>query len=126
MGATYSQNAKTIDEYYDAVRQGQFPIVRGLALTRDDLVRRAVVMALMCQGRLEFESVELAHLIKVRDYFKTELDDLAELQNLGLCELRPDGVQVTATGWYFVRAVAMVFDKHLRADQVRERFSRII
>jgi len=126
MGATYSQNAKTIDEYYDAVRQGQFPIVRGLALTRDDLVRRAVVMALMCQGRLDFESIELAHLIKMREYFKTELDDLAELETLGLCELRPDGVQVTATGWYFVRAVAMVFDKHLRADQARERFSRII
>jgi oxygen-independent coproporphyrinogen-3 oxidase len=126
MGATYSQNAKTLEEYYDAVRQGQFPVVRGLALTRDDLVRRAAVMALMCQGRLEFESIELAHLIKVRDYFKTELEDLAELQALGLCELTPDAVQVTATGWYFVRAVAMVFDKHLRADQVRERFSRII
>ncbi len=126
MGATYSQNAKTVDEYYDAVRQGQFPIVRGLALTRDDLVRRAVVMALMCQGRLDFESIELAHLIKMRDYFKTELADLVELQGLGLCELRPDGVQVTTIGWYFVRAVAMVFDKPLRADQVRERFSRII
>jgi oxygen-independent coproporphyrinogen-3 oxidase len=35
-------------------------------------------------------------------------------------------VQVTATGWYFVRAVAMVFDRHLRADKLRERFSRII
>ena len=126
MGATYSQNAKTLDEYYDALRLGQFPIVRGLALTRDDLVRRAVVMALMCQGRLEFESIELAHLVKMRDYFRAELDDLAELQNLGLVELRPDGVQVTGVGWYFVRAVAMVFDKHLRADQVRERFSRII
>jgi oxygen-independent coproporphyrinogen III oxidase len=126
MGATYSQNAKTIDGYCDAVRRGQFPVARGIALTRDDLVRRAVVMALMCQGRLDFESIELSHLVKVRDYFKTELDDLAELEHLGLCELRPDGVQVTATGWYFVRAVAMVFDKHLRADQVRERFSRLI
>ncbi|MEK8050697.1 oxygen-independent coproporphyrinogen III oxidase [Ideonella sp. DXS22W] len=126
MGVTYSQNAKTLDEYYDAVRQGQFPIVRGLALTRDDLVRRAVVMALMCQGRVEFESIELAHLIKMRDYFRTELDELAELQEMGLVTLEPDAVQVTATGWYFVRAVAMVFDKHLRADKVRERFSRII
>ena len=126
MGATYSQNAKTLDEYYDAVRNGQFPVVRGLTLTRDDLVRRAVVMALMCQGRVEFESVELAHLIKMRDYFKAEFDELVELQTLGLCELEDDALQVTATGWYFVRAVAMVFDKHLRADQLRERFSRII
>ena len=126
MGATYSQNAKTLDEYCDAVRRGQFPVVRGLALTRDDLVRRAVVMALMCQGRLEFESIELAHLIKVRDYFKPELESLAELQDLGLCEVEADAVQVTATGWYFVRAVAMIFDRHLRGDQQRERFSRII
>ncbi len=125
MGSTYSQNAKTLDAYYDAVRQGEFPVVRGLGLSRDDLVRRAVVMALMCQGRLDFEAIELAHLIKMRDYFKAELDDLAELQQLGLCELRPDGVQVTATGWYFVRAVAMVFDKHLRADQARAQFSRL-
>ena len=50
MGATYSQNAKTLPEYYDALRQGLFPTVRGLALTRDDLLRRAVIMALMCQG----------------------------------------------------------------------------
>ncbi len=126
MGATYSQNAKTLDEYYDAVRNGHFPVVRGLASTRDDLVRRAVVMALMCQGRVEFESIELAHLIKMHDYFKAELAELAELQALGLCELGEDSVQVTATGWFFVRAVAMVFDKHLRADKVRERFSRII
>ena len=126
MGATYSQNAKTLDEYFDAVRQGQFPVVRGLALTRDDLVRRAVVMALMCQGRLDFESIEVAHLIRMRDYFKTELEDLVELQTLGLCTLSDEGVQVTATGWYFVRAVAMVFDRHLRTDQVRERFSCII
>jgi len=126
MGASYSQNAKTLDEYYDAVRRGQFPVVRGLALTRDDLVRRAVVMALMCQGRLEFESIELAYLIRMNDYFKAELAELAELQALGLCELTPEAVQVTATGWYFVRAVAMVFDRHLRADKLRERFSRII
>ncbi len=126
MGATYSQNAKTLDEYYDLVRQGQFPVVRGLALTRDDLVRRAVVMAIMCQGRLDFESIELAHLIRMPEYFRAELQDLQELQALGLVELRPDGLQVTATGWYFVRAVAMVFDRHLRADQTRERFSRII
>jgi oxygen-independent coproporphyrinogen III oxidase len=126
MGATYSQNAKTLPEYYDAVRQGRLPIERGLALTRDDLVCRAVIMALMCQGRVEFESIELAHLIDMRDYFHIELRQVETLAEQGLVELEPGAIQVTPMGWYFVRAVAMVFDRHLQADRVRERFSRII
>ncbi len=126
MGATYSQNAKTLPEYYDAVHQGQFPIVRGLALTRDDLVRRAVIMALMCQGRVDFESIELAHLVSMREYFASELREMEALAEGGLVELGDDAIQVTASGWYFVRGVAMAFDRHLRADRMRERFSRII
>src|SRR6185295_15808091 len=73
VGATYSQNAKTLPEYYDALRNGRFPIVRGLALERDDLIRRAVIMAVMCQGWVEFESIELAHLVRVQSYFAAEL-----------------------------------------------------
>ena len=126
IGAAYSQNAKTLDEYYDALRHGQLPINRGLALTRDDIVRRAVIMALMCQGRFEFESIAVAHLIDVPVYFKAELARLAELASQGLVLLEPGAVQVTSVGWYFVRAVAMVFDRYLQTDRSRERFSKIL
>ena len=126
IGATYSQNAKTLPEYYDALRQGQLPIARGLALTRDDLVRRAVIMALMCQGRLEFESIELAHLVNMREYFKDELAQMQVMAEQGLVEIEPGAIQVTRMGWYFVRGVAMVFDRYLQTDRQRERFSRII
>jgi oxygen-independent coproporphyrinogen-3 oxidase len=126
IGATYSQNAKTMEEYQDALAQGRFPVVRGLALTRDDLVRRAVIMALMCQGRVEFESIELAHLVKVPEVFAAELARLRQLQEMGLVQVDDQEIQITPTGWYFVRAIAMVFDRHLQSYQARERFSRII
>ncbi|MBL8343792.1 MAG: oxygen-independent coproporphyrinogen III oxidase [Rubrivivax sp.] len=126
VGTTYSQNAKTLQEYHDALAQGEFPIVRGLSLTRDDLVRRAVIMALMCQGRVDYESIELAHLVKMREAFAAEFERLGPLQEMGLVEVGNQSIQVTPLGWFFVRAVAMVFDRHLQADQVRERFSRII
>ncbi len=126
VGATYSQNAKTLDEYRDALVQGNFPVVRGLALTRDDLLRRAVIMALMCQGRVEFESIELAHLVRMKDVFAAELAQLREYESLGLVQVSDSDIQVTPMGWYFVRGIAMVFDRHLQSDKVRERFSRII
>lgn len=126
VGAHYCQNAKTLDEYYDALRRKEFPIVRGLALSRDDLVRRAVIMAVMCQGRVDYESIELAYLIDFKQYFEAELRLLEPLVESGLVQMESDGVRVTPLGWYFVRAVAMVFDRHLQADKTLERFSRII
>jgi oxygen-independent coproporphyrinogen-3 oxidase len=126
VGATYSQNAKTLDEYHAALAQGEFPVVRGLALTRDDLVRRAVIMALMCQGRVEYEGIELAYLVPMRATFAAELERLRPLEEMGLVEVGDQAIQVTPLGWYFVRAVAMVFDRHLQADRARERFSRVV
>jgi len=126
IGATYSQNAKTLDEYYDFLDQGQFPVVRGLALTRDDLVRRAVIMALMCQGHLQFESIDLAYLVDFKSYFAKELEALQTLEVQGMVVVDESGIQVTAQGWFFVRAVAMVFDKYLQTDRTRAKFSKII
>lgn len=126
VGATYSQNAKTMEEYCDHLDQGRLPVVRGLALTRDDLARRAVIMALMCQGELVFESIELAWLLDFRSTFAAEMEHLRELQEQGMVTVDATGIQVTAQGWFFVRAVAMVFDKYLQVDRNRARFSRII
>ncbi|MDO9436624.1 oxygen-independent coproporphyrinogen III oxidase [Hydrogenophaga sp.] len=126
IGATYSQNAKTLAEYRDLLDQGRLPIVRGLALTRDDLLRRSVIMALMCQGEVLFESIELGHLIDFKRTFARELAVLEELAGDGLIRLDDAGVRVTETGWFLVRAIAMVFDRNLQVDRDRARFSRLI
>jgi oxygen-independent coproporphyrinogen-3 oxidase len=126
IGATYSQNAKTLEEYYDFIDHGQFPVVRGLAMTRDDLLRRAVIMALMCQGQVSYESVNLAYLIDFQTYFAAEMEVLQSQVEQGLVTLDDSGIQVTSNGWFFVRAVAMVFDRYLQADRNRARFSKII
>jgi oxygen-independent coproporphyrinogen-3 oxidase len=115
-----------MEEYCDLLDQGHLPVVRGLALTRDDLIRRAVIMALMCQGQLQFESINLAWLVDFRKYFAAELAQLEDMQAQGLVQLSEAGIQVTGMGWFFVRGVAMVFDRYLQADRNRTRFSKII
>ncbi|MGZ5129921.1 MAG: oxygen-independent coproporphyrinogen III oxidase [Caldimonas sp.] len=125
VGPTYSQNAKTLDAYYDALHQGRFPIVRGLQLTADDLLRRDAIMALMCRGRLDYAALERKHRIRVPKYFADELAALAPLEANGLVHCSAEAVEVTPLGWYFVRSVAMVFDRYLRADGARDKYSRI-
>ncbi|MDD2547519.1 MAG: oxygen-independent coproporphyrinogen III oxidase [Burkholderiaceae bacterium] len=126
VGATYSQNAKTLEAYYALLDQGRLPVVRGLHLNADDGLRRAVIMALMCQGALKFAEVDGPWGIDFRVYFASEMAQLHTLVDQGMVEVQEEGLQVTALGWFFVRGVAMVFDRYLHADRNVGRFSRII
>ena len=126
VGTTYSQNAKTMEEYCDFLDQGRFPVVRGLSLSADDLLRRAVIMAVMCQGLLVFKAIEAAYAIEFRSYFAAEMATLEKLAEQGLVKLNENNIEVTATGWFFVRAVAMVFDRYLQTDRTTARFSKIL
>lgn len=83
-------------------------------------------MALMCQGRLVFESIDLAWLIDSRSYFSAEMNLLQDLAKEGLLTMDDSGIEVTPNGWFFIRGIAMVFDRYLQADRNRARFSRII
>jgi oxygen-independent coproporphyrinogen-3 oxidase len=125
VGSAYYQNAKTLPEYYESIDQGRLPVVRGYALDRDDELRREVIMSLMCQGRLEFDAIEREHGIEVCRYFERELVALRGMADSGLVELQDRAVQVTTAGWFLVRAIAMVFDRHLQAAQDRRRFSKV-
>ena len=126
VGSAYYQNAKTLPEYCASLSRGELPVVRGYALDDDDELRRDVIMALMCQGHLDFDAIEHAHGIGVATYFADELAALRALAEAGLVELDERAVRVTATGWFLVRAIAMVFDRHLKMARERTRFSRVV
>ena len=126
VGPSYYQNEKTLAAYTAAVEAGRLPVWRGIELTADDLVRRAVIQALICNFRLSMESIELSWLIDFRGYFADELQDLQRLAGDGLVELQPDWIVVTPKGRLLVRAVCMVFDRYLRAQRRRTSYSRVI
>ena len=126
MGPTYFQNHRGLDKYYDSLDRGELPIARGIELTADDLVRRAVIQALMCQFALSKEAIEIAFLIDFDRHFEAEMDELAELARLGLVACDPRWIAVTPRGRFLIRNVCMVFDKYLRHDQEVRRYSRVI
>jgi len=126
VGPTYYQNAKRLDDYYAALDEGRLPVLRGIELTPDDLVRRAVIQALACQFRVSLESIELAHLIDFRAYFAEELAALRPLEEDGLVELQPDWIVVTPKGRLVVRVVCMAFDRYLRERERRASYSKVI
>ena len=126
VGPTYSQNVKTLDEYYDRLDEQMLPVFRGIELNADDILRRAIIQALMCHFELSIESIESAHLIDFHKYFSAELEDLKEMQLAGLLRVERDWITVLPPGRMLVRAISMVFDRYLRADRQRTRYSKVI
>jgi oxygen-independent coproporphyrinogen-3 oxidase len=126
VGPTYSQNVKTLDEYYDRLDAQMLPVFRGIELNADDILRRSIIQALMCHFELSIESIESAHLIDFNQYFAAELDDLKEMARAGLVKVDHDWISVLPPGRLLVRIIAMVFDRYLRADRQRTRYSKVI
>ena len=114
IGPTYSQNHTELEAYYDRVGRGKLPVGRGIKLTRDDLVRRSVIEALICHFEISMESIGIAYLIDFKRYFANELGMLAQFLRDGMIEMDQDCISVTPRGKPLVRAICKVFDSRSR------------
>jgi oxygen-independent coproporphyrinogen-3 oxidase len=126
VGASYYQNVKTLDEYYDRLDKSELPVYRGIELDADDILRRAIIQSLMCHFELSFGAIEDAQRIEFHSYFATELAALREMEEAGLLRVDAQGLVVLPPGRMLVRAISMVFDKRLRADRDSKRYSKVI
>jgi oxygen-independent coproporphyrinogen-3 oxidase len=102
-------------------------VLRGIELSRDDLLRRAVIQALCCQFAVAKESFEIAYLIDSTATSPRRCKDLRELAagRPGRARGRLDHDHAARRGCWCAR-VCMVFDRYLRATQERERYSRVV
>ena len=103
----YVQNAPAVPAWRDAIRAGRLPTARGIALSEDDMRRRAVIERIMCDFTADVSEL---------------MDDaqaLRDMESDGL--IRWDGTRlaVTDAGRPFVRTVAAAFDAYLRAGGAR-------
>ena len=128
VGRVYAQNAKTLHEYYGALDEGRLPIVSGLTLTDDDVLRADVINRLMCYDELVIADIEASYRIRFSDYFSLELERLASLAADGLVEVRPDRIRVLPRGRFLLRTLAMQFDAYLPGQPAggHAPYSRVI
>ena len=124
IGASFSQNAKDLVGYHAALDAGRLPVVRGLRLGRDDLMRAEVIQRLMCVGAIDMRAFEARHLVDFPRYFRRSLDLLGPLEADGLVTRSPDRIIVTARGRFLLRNIARCFDASAESPDIR--YSRAV
>ncbi|MEC4814527.1 MAG: oxygen-independent coproporphyrinogen III oxidase [Scytonema sp. PMC 1069.18] len=121
---TYAQNHKNLRDYYKAIDAGILPTSRGIKLTGDDILRRDVIMSIMCHFQLHKQDIEDKYQISFDEYFYFELEQLKSLEVDGLVKLSKNHISVTEIGRLLVRNIAVIFDTHIRKQE--KHFSRAI
>lgn len=111
---SYRQNLKDLPVYQSAVEGDQWPIERGLILTEEDLLRREVIMRIMCQLELNYPAINEEFGIDFKAKFAPDLKALDEMVRDGLVVLEDDKLTVTTAGRLYIRNIAMHFDEHIR------------
>jgi oxygen-independent coproporphyrinogen-3 oxidase len=126
VGATYSQNVKTLDAYYEALDRNELPVSRGTRLNMDDVLRRTVIQKLMCQFELSISVIEQAFPVVFRQYFAAELAQLQAMEEDGLVSVDGDWIAVSPRGRLLIRNVCMVFDRYLAERSAGPRYSKTV
>lgn len=123
---TYAQNYRDLKNYYGAIEEGHLPTMRGIRMSDDDIVRRAVISRLLCHCILHKREIESEFNLKFDEYFANELDRLKSLESDGIVRLSGDVIEVTSLGRIFIRNVGMVFDEYLKKPKDKPVFSKTL
>ncbi len=110
----YAQNYRDVPSYYEALDQDRLPTMRGWWLTADDIIRRAVIMRMLCHRVIHKPEIEAEFNICFDEYFAEERSNLEELQADGLITMDEECIRATPLGCIFLRNIGMAFDKYLR------------
>ena len=98
---------------------------RGLRLSQDDILRREVIMRLMCDFALDPQAISKRFNISFENYFADALKILEPMAADGLFHWNACRLIVSPTGRLLIRNLCMAFDAYLK-ENPNQKFSRTI
>lgn len=126
-GDVYAQNAKTVPQYSEAIKKGRFPTHVGYKMSRDDIIRKYVIMRLMCDLEVVKSDVEGWFDVAFDEYFDQSLGQLADFIELGLVRNTLEKVIIEGTGRLLLRNIAMCFDAYIsKVPKEKPIYSRTV
>jgi oxygen-independent coproporphyrinogen-3 oxidase len=126
IGNIYVQNHKKLKDYYSAIDSEKSAAAKGILLTKDDEIRRALIHALMCNFNVDKRSFGKQFKIDFDHYFAQSLASLRPFIEDKLVTNSEHSIVIHERGRLIVRNVCMSFDEYLDLPLHQMRYSRVI
>ena len=124
--AFHYQNARDLDNYYRLINEDRLPVIKGAHLSLDDSIRKAIIMQIMCGGKIDKNQIQHYFGIIFDDYFDWELGALEQLVDDNLIEVDSQLISITSAGLFFLSSIAKVFDAYRQTNEGHQRRPKLI
>lgn len=114
----YAANELGIEAYKRAINSGQLAFNRGIAISDEDRLRRAIIERLMCDLEVDVAAVA-AKFGRKGEEFAGDIASLEPMIEDGILNIEGLKVRMTPDGRPLVRAACAAFDKYLKRGETR-------
>ncbi len=115
----FAQNVKKLSQYYEAIDASRLPVQRGYTLSEDDVLRREVILDILCQGNVSYQKYQSEFNLDFEAHFRPAIKTITQTQGDGLVDFTSDGFKLNPLGRIFSRNIAMPFDAYLQAQKAK-------
>jgi oxygen-independent coproporphyrinogen-3 oxidase len=126
LGTAYAQNVKKLSDYYKALDGHQSILEKGINLTNEDVIHRAIINQLMCNFYVDKKAFEAKFSIQFDTFFAKHLKLLSGFEKDNLITNNDTSITIHSSGRLLVRNICMSFDQYLGTQAHQLRYSRVI
>ncbi len=116
VGECYSANSSMGTCYQTSIiEKGELPIVSGLELEADDILRREIMGMILATSSIQIDSIEDKWGVRFDQFFAQEGRQLGEMEKRGWLSQQNGSIEIVVQGHQELSALCRLFDRRVRA-----------
>ncbi len=114
IGEFYSRNESDWWSYQSLLNDGQLPIVCGIELESDDVLRREIMIMILAASCIRIIAIEDKWGIRFRQFFASETEQLKAFEQKNWLDWQHDRFRIHVRGYRELTEICRIFDRRAR------------
>jgi len=125
VGEFYAANEPHWETYQALLNQQKIPVVRGIELEADDVLRREIMGMILAASCIRVAAIEEKWGIQFKKFFAYETECLRDFEQRNWLEWRADSIRIRVQGYHELTELCRLFDQRARQQLSQPTLSLI-
>jgi len=116
IGEFYGRNESDLKVYQSLLNDGHLPIVCGIELEADDVLRREIMIMILTASSIRITAIEDKWGIRFAQFFASETEQLRAFEQKNWLDWQQDRIRIQVRGYRELTKICRIFDRRARAQ----------